>query len=88
MAANGDSAKQIWITEIGAPSAGPYGVGTAAQAEEVTQAVAGAKSSSWIGAEFFYTYEDVATNPDYFGLLNADGSAKPAWTALAAALAS
>jgi hypothetical protein len=88
MVANGDGAKQIWITEIGAPSAGPNGVGTAAQATEVTEAVAGAKASSWIGAMFFYTYEDAATDPDYFGLLNADGSAKPAWSALATALAS
>jgi hypothetical protein len=87
MVANGDGNKQIWITEIGAPSAGPDGVGTAAQAEEVTQAVAGAKAAPWIGAEFFYTYEDAADNPDYFGFLNADGSAKPAWSALATALA-
>jgi hypothetical protein len=88
MVANGDGNKQIWITEIGAASAGPNGVGTAAQAAEVTQAVAGAKASSWIGAMFFYSYEDAATDPDYYGLLNADGSAKPAWTALATALAS
>jgi hypothetical protein len=88
MAANGDSAKQIWITEIGAPSAGRFGVGTTAQAEEVTQAVGAAKNSSWIGAMFFYTYEDAATHPDYYGLLKADGSPKRAWTALAAALAS
>jgi hypothetical protein len=87
MAANGDSAKQIWITEIGAPTAGPDGVGTTFQAEDVTQAIAGAKVTPWIGAVFFYTYEDAATDPDYYGLLNADGSAKPAWAALAAALA-
>jgi len=87
MAANGDSAKQIWITEIGAPSAGDNSVGTTGQAQDVTQAVAAAKSTSWIGAEFFYTYEDTS-DADNFGLLNADGSAKPAWTALAAALAS
>ena len=37
---------------------------------------------------FFDTYEDAASDPDYYGLLNADGSAKPAWTALAAALSS
>ena len=88
MTANGDADKQIWITEIGAPSGGPNGVGTAAQAEEVTQAVQGAKTSPWIGAMFFDTYEDAASDPDYYGLLNADGSAKPAWTALAAALSS
>ena len=86
MTANGDAGKQIWITEIGAPSAGPNGVGTAAQAEEVTQAVQDAQSTSWIGPLFFYTYQDAATDPDYYGLLNADGSAKPAWAALAAAL--
>ena len=51
----------------------------------MTQAVAAAKSTPWIGAMFFYTYEDTSDN---FGLLNADGSAKPAWTALATALAS
>jgi exo-beta-1,3-glucanase (GH17 family) len=88
MVAHGDGNKQIWITEIGAPSAGPNGVGTAAQAEEVTEAVAGARGSSWIGAMFFYNYEDDASNPDYYGLLNADGSPKPAWMALIAALAS
>jgi polysaccharide biosynthesis protein PslG len=86
MTANGDAGKQIWITEVGAPSSGPSGVGTTAQAEEVTQAVQGAQSNSWIGAEFFYTYQDASTDPDYYGLLNADGSQKPAWGALAAAL--
>jgi len=83
MTANGDAGKQIWITEVGAPSSGPGGVGTAAQAEEVTQAVQGAQANSWIGAEFFYTYQDAGTDPDYYGLLNADGSPKPAWAALA-----
>ena len=86
MTANGDSAKQIWITEVGAPSAGPDGVGTAAQAQEVSQAVTAARTTSWIGGLFVYTYQDSATAPDYFGLLNADGSQKPAWAALAAAL--
>jgi hypothetical protein len=86
MTANGDGGKQIWITEVGAPSAGPMGVGTTGQAQEVTEATQGAKSTPWIGAEFFYTYEDAATNPDFYGLRNADGSPKPAWTALAAAL--
>jgi hypothetical protein len=86
MAANGDAGKKVWITEIGAPSAGPNGVGTTDQAAEVTQAVAGAKASPWIAAMFFYTYEDAPIDPDYFGLLNADGSPKPAWAALAAAI--
>ena len=86
MQANGDGAKQIWITEVGAPSDGPDGVGTAAQAEEITQVVEAAKASPYIGEVFFYTYQDSSVDPDYFGLLNADGSQKPAWGALAAAL--
>lgn len=86
MEANGDGGKQIWITEVGAPSAGPDGVGTAAQAEEVTQVVQAAKATPWLGEVFFYTYQDSPTDPDYFGLLNADGSQKPAWGALVAAL--
>lgn len=86
MTANGDSAKQVWTTEVGVPSAGPDGVGTTAQAEEVTQAVQNALSTSWIGKLFIYTYQDSAANPDYFGLLSANGTPKPAWAALAAAL--
>jgi polysaccharide biosynthesis protein PslG len=86
MAANGDGGKQIWITEVGAPSAGTEGVGTAAQAQEITQVVQTAKSTPWIGEVFMYTYQDSAVDPDYFGLLNADGTQKPAWGALVAAL--
>ena len=86
MTANGDSGKQIWITEAGAPSAGPSGVGTAAQAEAATEAIQGARNASWIGALFFYTYQDSATDPDYFGLIDGSGVPKQAWTAVAAAL--
>ena len=86
MTANGDAQKQVWITEIGAPSAGPNGVGTAAQAEEMSQIIPNARATPWIGGIFVYQYQDAATNPDYFGLLNADGSQKPAWAALAAAI--
>jgi hypothetical protein len=60
-------------------------VGLAAQAQEMTQAVQNAEDTSWIGALFVYTYQDSATNPDYYGLVNADGTPKPAWSALAAA---
>jgi hypothetical protein len=86
MGANGDGGKQIWITEVGAPSAGPEGVGTASQAQEITQVVQLAKATPGIGEVFFYTYQDSSVDPDYFGLLNADGSQKPAWAALVAAL--
>ena len=90
LAANGDADTPIWITEMGAPTGGPDSVGTAGQAEELTQAIDDAKASSWIGALYIYTYEDSGGDPstdlDWFGLLNADGSPKPAWSAVAAAI--
>ena len=90
MAANGDGAKPIWATEVGAPTGGPDSVGTAGQAQDLTQAIDNAKSSSYIGALYMYTYQDSggdpATDEDWFGLLNADGSPKPAWSAVAAAI--
>ena len=65
-------------------------VGDAAQTEELTQAVADAKASSFIGALYVYTYEDSGTDPttdeDWFGLFSADGTPKPSFAAVAAAL--
>jgi polysaccharide biosynthesis protein PslG len=90
MSSNGDSAKQIWITEIGAPTGGPDGVGNAAQATALTQAIANAKTTSWIGAFYIYTWQDSgtdeSTDQDWFGLLTAAGSAKQSHTAVATAL--
>lgn len=91
MAANGDSAKQVWITEVGAPSAGPDGVGDTAQASEITEAIANAQSLSWVGGVFVYTYEDAGTDPtndqDWFGVVDASGNPKPSYQALANAIA-
>jgi hypothetical protein len=90
MAANGDAGKPLWLTEVGAPTSGPDGVGTAAQAEDLTQAIANAKASSSIGALFIYTYEDsgtdTTTDEDWFGLVTASGAEKPSYAAVAAAL--
>ena len=90
MAANGDGSKQIWATEVGAPTGGPDSVGTSGQAQELTQAIDDAKTSGWIGGLYIYTYQDSGGDPttdeDWFGLLNADGSPKPAWSAVAAAI--
>jgi polysaccharide biosynthesis protein PslG len=97
---HGDGGKPVWITEFGAPSAGPQGVGVAAQATELTQAIDYTKKTSWIGALFIYTWRDTrlgtgvrteaasaAAASDYgFGLLWAGGSRKPAYAAVAAAI--
>ena len=86
MTANGDGSKQIYITEVGAPTGGPVGVSQAAQADEFTQAIAAAKTTSWIGAMYFYTWRDRGTNTsdseDWFGLLTNAGVQKPAYTAV------
>ena len=75
MASNGDSAKSVWITEFGAPTSGPDGVGQAAQATALKQAIADAKNNSWIGAFYIYSWKDDGTGPtndeDWFGMLTA-----------------
>ncbi len=92
LAANGDASKPLWLTEVGAPTSGPDGVGDAAQAEELTEAIADAKASKFIGSLYIYTYEDSGTDPttdeDWFGLLSASGAPKPSFAAVAAALKS
>ena len=90
MIRNGDGNKPIWITEFGAPSGGPNGVGETAQAIALMQGVANVKATPWIGALYVYSWEDAGTDPrndqDWFGLLTAGGSAKSAYRSLAAAL--
>src|ERR1700683_3730527 len=94
MAAHGDAGKKIWITEYGAPTDGPDPtdfVSEALQAQQVAVAVRLATSYPWVGAFFWYTYEDPGTSTDteenFFGLVRADGSAKPALGAFEAAIA-
>ena len=86
MAANGDSGKRIYITEVGAPSGGPWGVGQTPQATEFTQAIGVAKATSWIGGIYLYSWQDEGTDTsnaeDWFGLLTAAGVHKPAYTAV------
>ncbi len=86
MTSNGDSSKQIWITEVGAPSAGPDGIGQTGQATEFTQSIGDAKKDSWIGGFYIYSWQDQGTDTsntaDWFGLLTAAGAQKPAYTAV------
>ena len=86
MTANGDGNKQIYITEVGAPTGGPRGVSETTQATEFTQAIAAAKSTSWIGPMYLYTWRDrstdTSTSENWFGLLTYAGAQKPAYTAV------
>lgn len=92
MARHGDAGKPIWITEYGAPSDGPYGVGNTAQAAAITQAIADVRKTSWIGAFYLYSWQDDGTDPaadeDWFGLFSASGARKPAYYAVKASIGS
>ena len=91
MVARGDSAKKIWMTEYGGPTAGPVdGYRVLTEAEQATLLVAGyARNSqySWAGPLCWFTYQDEGVNPltdpsgDWMGLVRKDFSRKPAFTA-------
>lgn len=91
MADNGDSGKQIWATEFGAPTGGPGGsfVGEQAQAAMLTRAFDLYRTYDWAGPMLWYSERDVGTTAEtrenFYGLLRHDFSAKPAYAAFAAA---
>lgn len=89
MVAHGDSAKPIWVTEIGAPTNGPdkNHVTEAFQAKTLTTA-ARLYNQSWFGPLFWFSDTDAgtskATNENFFGLITASGRHKPAYNNLRA----
>lgn len=92
LVANGDADKQVWLTEVGAPTGdGPEAVSDQRQSEIVTDAVVAADALDWVGPVFVYAIrdagEDSKDREDNFGLLRRDFSRKPAWDALAETLA-
>jgi len=89
MTANGDANKKIWLTEFGAPTNGPdphWYVSESTQAAQVTDAMILYRGYPWAGPIFWYTWQDggtaTSTNENFFGLIRADGSTKPAYTTL------
>jgi len=94
MVANGDAAKQVWITEVGWPTnvASETGIaGPIAAADDIAQVFAFAEDNSWVGPIYIYSYEDEGSDPtnnrDWFGLVSASGAQKPAYSVIAAVLA-
>ena len=98
LVAHGAASKKIWITEYGAPTNGPGAGATpsnynfalhpdhvdeALQAQMANDSVRLARSSSYIGALYWYSYQNLGTNKstteNFFGLRRFSGSAKPAW---------
>ena len=89
MAANGDSDKQIWMTELGAPTiAGSRGVSEQEQAKQISDVLAASADTGYSGPAFIFTIRDApghADDPEYtYGaLLTADWRPKAAAQALA-----
>jgi len=88
---HGDGRTPIWLTEFGAPSNGPKGIGQNGEAAEFRQAIAFSKKTGWIGALFVYTWQDTSTNPranaGWFGLVNTRYQPKAAYWAVKRAIA-
>jgi WD40 repeat protein len=93
MTANGDAAKQIWITETGAPTctgsvaSSPYTcVLPAQQADLATSEMQIWKTLSWAGGFYWYEIRDDWTESEtytgHFGAVTADDTPKPAYYAL------
>lgn len=87
MAANGDSALQIWATEFGHPTGG-----SGSTTEQGQAALVGPAFDTWYrwrftGPLMWYSGRDIGTDPsqreEHFGLLRYDGSPKPAYAKVA-----
>jgi hypothetical protein len=86
MTVRGDSAKQLWATEFGAPTGSTTkDLSEAAQAQLVIDSYTKLKSWSWAGPGFFYSYHDNGTNKSdveqNFGILHFDWSPKLSYAA-------
>jgi polysaccharide biosynthesis protein PslG len=86
MVDHGDAIKQIWGTEIGAPTEGGGGsVSEAVQAEIVTEAYRQWVAWPYTGPLIWFAYEDAGSSPfdrdQHFGLVDSNGNPKPALAA-------
>lgn len=89
MAANGDSDKPIWLTEVGAPTHSA-GVTEQTQADLASQLVHRLRAKPWAGPLYWYDLVDdgpLNVAEHRFGAVRRDGSRKPLHAALRAAFA-
>jgi polysaccharide biosynthesis protein PslG len=60
MVANGDGAKKIWMTELGAPNGtSPDSVSPEVQAQQITDVLAASAATGYSGPAFIYSIRDV-----------------------------
>ena len=84
MVANGDSAKQVWITEVGWPSNTTSNTGVAgltAEADEMSQVASFVEANSWVANFIWYEWQDDSASAP-FGIYTSTWAAKPALTTL------
>ena len=87
----GDSRSRVWLTEYGAPTgSSDRSVSTGMQARMLVEAVREARRLPFVSALYLYSYRDARSDPRdpeaNFGVVRADGGAKPALAALRSAL--
>lgn len=92
MVANGDGAKKIWVTEVGAPtcvaSAAYPCLSEAQQAALASREMRLWRSWSWAGSFYWYDIRDdppgdsLTTPEQHFGAVRADDKAKPSYFTL------
>lgn len=83
MVANGDSDKQVWMTEMGAPTAGNGVTMTQAeQAQILSEAVSLAQGYDWAGPIMWFSYQDSPMETG-FGLLDTSGNKKASYATFA-----
>jgi hypothetical protein len=91
MVAHGDGDKKIWLTELGAPTSDPAGVGVSQeeQAKQITEVLAAAAKLPFSGPAFIYSIRDTDTSSrdnkerNMGALLTSDWQPKVAAAALA-----
>ncbi len=83
MVANGDSALQVWMTELGAPTSGSNSISQSTQAAMISEAAKLASGYSWAGPILWYTYQDTGGSTsnveNWFGLVGPNGERKEAY---------
>ncbi|GAA4669892.1 hypothetical protein [Nocardioides nanhaiensis] len=87
----GDSRSRVWLTEYGAPTGtSDRAVSTGLQSRMLVEAVREARRLPFVSALYLYSYRDAGSSPGdpeaNFGVVRADGGAKPALAALRRAL--
>lgn len=84
MVANGDSDLQVWMTEVGAPTAGSSSaVSQTTQGNIIKEMTSLAAGNSWEGPIMWYTYRDQGGSTgnveNWFGLVGPNGERKEAY---------